>query len=202
MKIASATFIALTALQAASAMAQDAKPMRMIVPFPPGGGTDTISRALTQQVGKAQGWTFAVENRPGAGSVVGIDLVVQSPADGYTFLLNTNGQAISPSIYKSLPYDSDKDLVRVSALTGTSTVIVVNNDLPVKTWEDVNKPGVRIAVPQASSMDRFVSEHCKDADIQRFPDNAAAIAAFHSAASLPARRPSMIEALSARVPRR
>jgi polar amino acid transport system substrate-binding protein len=67
-----------------------------------------------------------------------------------------------------------------SPLLYYSLALLARDDLPVKTWEDVNKPGVRIAVPQASSMDRFVSEHAAKADLQRFPDNAAAIAAFQS----------------------
>jgi len=67
-----------------------------------------------------------------------------------------------------------------SPLLYYSLAVLARDDLAAKTWEDLNKPGVRIAVPQASSMDRFVSEHCKNADIQRFPDNAAAIAAFQS----------------------
>jgi polar amino acid transport system substrate-binding protein len=67
-----------------------------------------------------------------------------------------------------------------SPLLYYSLAVLARDDLPVKTWEDLNKPGVRIAVPQASSMDRFVSEHAAKADLQRFPDNAAAIAAFQS----------------------
>src|SRR4029450_8141199 len=67
-----------------------------------------------------------------------------------------------------------------SPLLYYSLAVLARDDLPAKTWEDLNKPGVRIAVPQASSMDRFVSEHAAKADLQRFPDNAAAIAAFQS----------------------
>jgi tripartite-type tricarboxylate transporter receptor subunit TctC len=78
-----------------------------------------------------------VENRPGAGGNLGADLVAKSAPDGYTILQNTNGQAISPAIYKSLPYDALRDFIPVTQLVGTSTVLVANPKLPVRTVKDL-----------------------------------------------------------------
>ncbi len=122
------------ALAASAALAQawPAKPIRIVVPFPAGGAVDALGRVFGGVLQEQLKTTVVIENRGGAGGNVGANLVAKAPPDGYTFLLNTNGQAISPAIYKSLPYDSDRELARVSALAGTSTVLVVNKELPAK----------------------------------------------------------------------
>ena len=137
------------AIDAAPVFAQawPAKPIRIIVPFPAGGSVDSFGRVLAARLQEQLKTSVIVENRGGAGGNIGANQVAKSPPDGYTLLLNTNGQAISPSIYKSLPYDSDKDLVRISALTGTSTVIVINPKLPAKNFQEFvalakSQPGV------------------------------------------------------------
>ncbi len=150
-KFCVAAFTALLApvLDAGSAFAQawPSRPIRIVVPFPAGGSVDSMGRVLAARLQEQLKVPVVVENRGGAGGNIGANFVAKSPPDGYTFLLNTNGQAISPSIYKSLPYDSDKELARVSALTGTSTVVVVNNKLPAKNFQEFvalakSKPGV------------------------------------------------------------
>jgi tripartite-type tricarboxylate transporter receptor subunit TctC len=149
-RLSSAVFVAsaLFAAGCASALAQTwpSKPIKIIVPFPAGGSVDSMGRVLAARLQEQLKTSVIIDNRGGAGGNVGAALVAKSTPDGYTFLLNTNGQAISPSIYKSLPYDSDKDLVRVSALTGTSTVIVINPKLPAKNFQEFvalakSKPG-------------------------------------------------------------
>ena len=137
------------AIDAAPVFAQawPAKPIRIIVPFPASGSVDSFGRVLAARLQEQLKTSVIVENRGGAGGNIGANQVAKSPPDGYTLLLNTNGQAISPSIYKSLPYDSDKDLVRISALTGTSTVIVINPKLPAKNFQEFvalakSQPGV------------------------------------------------------------
>src|SRR5690348_992856 len=94
-----------------SALAQDypTKPIRLVVPFPPGGGTDFMARVIMQKVGEGLGGTVVVENRGGAGSSIGTDIVAKSPADGYTLLIVSGAHAINPSIYPKLPYDSVRD---------------------------------------------------------------------------------------------
>ncbi|HEU0204317.1 MAG TPA: tripartite tricarboxylate transporter substrate binding protein [Burkholderiaceae bacterium] len=136
-------------LAAGSAFAQTwpGKPIRVIVPFPPGGGTDLIARNVTQKVAAANGWTFVVENRPGAGGNLGVDVVAKAPADGYTLVLGqTSNLAINPTLYTKMPYDSQKDLAPVVLVASAPLVMVTSANSPVKTLADaVNmakaKPG-------------------------------------------------------------
>lgn len=95
----------------AFAQAWPTKPIRVFVPFPPGGGTDTIAREITQAVASNTGWTFVIENRPGAGGNLGVDAAAKSPADGYTLVLGQSSNlSINPSLYAKMPYDAQKDL--------------------------------------------------------------------------------------------
>ena len=133
-------FLALTFALPALALAQayPSKPIRFIVPFPPGGGTDTISRALTQQIGKAQGWTFAVENRPGAGGNLGADLAAKAPPDGYTLVLGqTSNLSINPSLYARMPFDPVADLAPVSLVASVPLVIVSNGKGAIRSIADL-----------------------------------------------------------------
>ena len=95
----------------ALAQAWPAKPIKLIVPFPAGGGTDIIGRELAQKVAGATGWTIVVDNKPGSGGNLGVDATAKSPADGYTLVLGqTSNLAINPTLYSKLPYDPVKDL--------------------------------------------------------------------------------------------
>ena len=86
------------------------KPIRFVIPFPPGGGTDIIGRELTTKLNARLGWTFVVDNRPGAGGNIGVDAVAKAPADGYTLVLGqTSNLSINPTRYSKLPYDPAKD---------------------------------------------------------------------------------------------
>ena len=90
----------------AFAQAWPAKPIRIVVPFPPGGGTDIIARETSQRVAKATGWTFVIDNKPGAGGNLGVDAVAKSPADGYTIVIGQSSNlAINPTLSAKLPYD-------------------------------------------------------------------------------------------------
>ncbi|MBI5719962.1 MAG: tripartite tricarboxylate transporter substrate binding protein [Burkholderiales bacterium] len=147
-----ATAIAL-ALAAASlcggafAQAWPGKPIRIVVPFPPGGGTDTIARETSLKVAAATGWTFVIDNKPGAGGNLGVDAVAKSPADGYTLVLGqTSNLAINPTLYAKMPYDSQKDLAPIVLLANAPLVMVTGVGTPLKTLGDaVNaakaKPG-------------------------------------------------------------
>jgi len=131
--------LAAFALQPATVHAQPypSKPVRVVVPYAAGGAVDALARILAARLQDKLGQPVIVENRPGAGGNLGADLVAKSLPDGYTILQNTNGQAISPAIYKSLPYDALKDLVPVTQLVGTSTVLVANPKVPVRTVKDL-----------------------------------------------------------------
>src|SRR5262245_63652060 len=111
--------IALLALSAL-ALAQDypAKPIRMIVTYPPGGGADLIARLVAPKMSTALGQTVVVENRPGASGMIGAELVANSQPDGYTLMLDASSHAVTPSLYAKMPYDPSK------AFTAVSLVVV------------------------------------------------------------------------------
>jgi tripartite-type tricarboxylate transporter receptor subunit TctC len=103
------------------------KPVRIVVPFAPGGTTDILARALAPELGKAFGQTFVIENKPGAGGNTGADLVAKSPPDGYTLLMGTVGtQSINPSLYPKMPYDAVKDFAPITLFAGVPNVLVIN----------------------------------------------------------------------------
>ncbi len=126
--------LAATALGAPSAFAQGFpnKPIRLVVTFPPGGAPDTLARIFSE---KAQlGQSVVIDNVPGAGGNIGADKVAKAPADGHTLVMATVGtHSINGSLYSKMPYDMVKDFVPVTHVASTPNLLVVNNDLPVKT---------------------------------------------------------------------
>ena len=128
----------LLATGAALAQAYPAKPIKVIVPFPAGGGTDLIAREVTNKIQTTKGWNFVIENRPGTGGNIGIDVVAKSPADGYTIALGqTSNLAINPTLYAKMPYDSIKDLTPVGLVASAPLVMVVGETSPFKTLAEV-----------------------------------------------------------------
>src|SRR5712664_2771847 len=116
------------ALFAGAAMAQayPAKPIRLIVPFPPGGGTDIAARTIANKLSESVKWTFVVENKPGAGGNLGVEQAVKSPADGYTLVIGqTSNLATNPTLYAKLPYYPLKDLNPVALIVSAPVVLVV-----------------------------------------------------------------------------
>jgi tripartite-type tricarboxylate transporter receptor subunit TctC len=149
----------------AFAQAWPAKPIRIVVPFPPGGGTDIIARETSQRVAKATGWTFVIDNKPGAGGNLGVDAVAKSPADGYTIVIGQSSNiAINPTLYAKMPYDSQKDLAPIVLLANAPLVMVTGATMPFKTLADaVNaakaKPGqVNFASPGNGTVAHLTSE--------------------------------------------
>ena len=149
----------------AFAQAWPSKPIRIIVPFPPGGGTDIIARETSQKVATATGWTFIIDNKPGAGGNLGVDAVAKAPADGYTIVLGqTSNLAINPSLYSKLPYDPQKDLAPIVLLANAPLVMVTGTNSPYKNLADaVNaaraKPGqVNFASPGNGTVAHLTSE--------------------------------------------
>ena len=117
----------------AFAQAFPAKSVKMIVPYPPGGGNDTLGRLFAAKLSERTGQQFVVENRPGAGAMIGTEAAARSAADGYTILLSSIAtHALSPNLYSKVPYDPVKDFAPVTLLGIAPTVLVVTNDLPAK----------------------------------------------------------------------
>ena len=112
-------------------------PLRLIVPFAPGGGTDMVGRILAKSLGKKLGQTIVVENRGGAGTVIGSDAVAKAPPDGYTMLLNGGSMDFLPALIDKLPFDVAKDFRRISLISEQSFALVVANSLPVKNVGDL-----------------------------------------------------------------
>ena len=116
------------------AQAYPSKPIKIIVPSAPGDGSDIIARLLAQKVGEAWGVSVVVENKPGAGGVVGTEAAAKSPADGTTFIMgNAGSHAINQALYKSLPYDVVRDFAAVSLIASAPNVFVVNANVPANT---------------------------------------------------------------------
>jgi tripartite-type tricarboxylate transporter receptor subunit TctC len=112
------------------------KSIRLIVPFAPGGGTDLIGRIVAQQMAEALGQQFVVDNRGGAGSVLGSDLASKAPPDGYTLLLGNISLAFNASLYRKLPFDAVRDLAPVSLVAVQPNILVINPGVPAKTLKE------------------------------------------------------------------
>jgi len=124
--------LACCALVALPAYAQDypRRPVRLIVPFPPGGGNDIVARAVAQELGKSLGQQLVVDNRAGAGGAIGAELAARSPADGYTlFLGGVGSHVVNPSLQAKLAYDPIRDFAPVTLIASAPSVLVVNPSL-------------------------------------------------------------------------
>ncbi len=133
------TILMLAALGAGPAHVQSypSKPIRVIVPFAAGGAVDVLARLVSAKMSESVGQPVIIENRAGAAGNVAADAVAKSPPDGYTILQNTNGQAISPSLYKSLPFDAVKDFVPVTQLVASELLLVATPSLPAKSVREL-----------------------------------------------------------------
>jgi tripartite-type tricarboxylate transporter receptor subunit TctC len=113
------------------------KPVRIVVPFAPGGGTDLIARTLGQGMSQALGQPVIIENKPGAGTVIGTDLVAKSAPDGYTLVIATLAHAMNPSLLSKLPYNNDTAFAPVSLIGRGPNVLVVRAESPYKTVKEI-----------------------------------------------------------------
>lgn len=118
---------------AASAQAWPAKPVSLVVPFPAGGTTDVLARALAEKLGPALGQPVIVESKPGAGATLGADHVAKSKPDGHTLLVGAVHHTIASSVYRKLPYDFQKDLTPLTVIAMVPNVLVINASSPAKT---------------------------------------------------------------------
>ena len=138
----------------AFAQAWPGKPIRIVVPFPPGGGTDIIARETSQKVAVATGWTFVIDNKPGAGGNLGVDAAAKSPADGYTIVIGQSSNiAINPTLYAKMPYDSQRDLAPIILLANAPLVMVTSTASPYKTLADA------VSAAKANGPRRGLSGH-------------------------------------------
>ena len=137
------------AVVAGPAWAQDfpSRPLKLVVPYAPGGGADSVARIVAKKVAENIGQPIVIENKGGAGSIVGTDLVAKAEPDGYTLLLGQSGPiSINPAVYKSLPYDPVKDFAPITMTTAYPYILVVNAESPAKTLQEFvalakSKPG-------------------------------------------------------------
>lgn len=156
----------LAASAACHAQGYPARPITMVVPGPPGGATDTMARALAEDLGKRLGQPVVVDNKPGGAGIIAIQAVTRAPADGYTLLLSHSTPLIStPHLYASVPYDVRRDLAFISELCVGQTVLVVNNQVPAKTmaefmdWAARNKSKVSYGSYGVGSMPHVLGAH-------------------------------------------
>ena len=130
----------LPALFPGLALAQNypAKPVRMLVPFPPGGISDTLARITAQQLTESLSQQVIVDNRPGAGTTIAADLIAKAPPDGHTiYFTDVTTHAINASLYTKLPFDSVRDFSAISLVAQTPLVLVVHPSMPVKSVADL-----------------------------------------------------------------
>lgn len=121
----------------AQAQAWPARPVRIIVPFAPGGGVDTVSRFLAQKLTEQLGSSFVVENRAGGGGLLGADLVAKAPADGYTLLTSAPEFSINPGVKSKMPFDALKDFAFISQLTSGQFLLACHPSVPVKNVKEL-----------------------------------------------------------------
>jgi tripartite-type tricarboxylate transporter receptor subunit TctC len=164
-----------------SALAQDAwpgKPVRMIVPFAPGGSTDVVARMVGQRLSVLWGQPVVVENRAGAGGNVGADVVAKAQGDGYTLLMASGSVTINPALYKKMPFDTKKDLLPITNVAQGPMLVVVQDASPHKTLKDLigaakARPGtINFASAGVGSQVHLAGENFADAagvDIQHVP---------------------------------
>ena len=123
---------AATFASGAIAQSYPAKPIRIVVPYAPGGAVDIIARATAQELTKRVGQQIIVDNRTGAGGNIGSDTVAKAPPDGYTLLMASPANTINPSLYTNMPYDPSRDLIPIALIGSVPSVLVANPSLPVQ----------------------------------------------------------------------
>lgn len=138
-KVLSAVFLAAAAILAGEVLAQDypTRPIRLIVPFAPGGASDVLARPVAQKLSEALGQQVVVDNRPGAGGNIGMGLAANAAPDGYTLLAVTSSFVLNPSLYSKVPYDPVKSFVPISKIAAAPEVFASHPSLPAKTLQDV-----------------------------------------------------------------
>ena len=160
------------------AQAWPTKPVKMVVPFSPGGSTDVVARMLGQRLSEIWGQTVVIENKAGAGGNIGTDMVAKSPADGYTLLMASGSITINPHIYAKMPFDTQKDLLPISNVASGPMLVVVQDKSPIRSIKELiaaakAKPGaLSFGSAGVGSQVHLAGENFADAagiDIQHVP---------------------------------
>jgi len=144
------------------------RPIRVIVPFPPGGTTDVVARLVSQRLSVTLGQSVVIENRAGAGGTLGSDLVAKSPPDGTAFVIsNIASHGVGPSVYRTMPYDSVRDFTHVALMAEVPSVLVVSASSPIRTLADFiaaakARPGLAVGSPGNGT-----SSHAKQEILKR-----------------------------------
>ena len=130
---------ALLAMTTSAAVAENypSRPVRLVVPYPPGGSADIVARRIADDWAKELGASLIVDNKAGAGGNIGVDAVAKSPKDGYTIGLQTVSLAINPSLFAKMPYDTLQDLITVGTVASSQHVLVANNNFPAKNTKEL-----------------------------------------------------------------
>jgi tripartite-type tricarboxylate transporter receptor subunit TctC len=137
-----ASLLVVSVLFTGSVVAAEAypeRPIRLIVPFSPGGGTDINARILADPIGNALGQTIVVDNRPGAASMLGSTIAAKATPDGYTLLMGTTSLTVHPAVYKEVPFDVQRDLAPITRVSDQPSIVVVHPSLPAKTFSEFAK---------------------------------------------------------------
>src|SRR5262245_26845035 len=159
--------VAATTLLCATAVAQDfpTKPIRVLVPYAPGGVVDTTTRIVTNKISETLGWQFVVDNRPGGNGFIAVDIAAKGRPDGYTVLSAHTGEfAISPFVFKGVPFDLDRDFNAVVMLSDAPMLLVVNSQSPINSFKDLvamarSKPGgISFGSPGNGSVNHLACE--------------------------------------------
>jgi tripartite-type tricarboxylate transporter receptor subunit TctC len=129
--------LAATLTGAAFAQGYPSKPVRVVVPSSAGGGTDIVARIIAPELSKRLGQQVVIDNRPGAGTMIGIEIAAKSPADGYTLLMGLSTLAINSALYKKVPYDPQRDFAPITQAVSSASIIVVHPSVPVKTLKEL-----------------------------------------------------------------
>lgn len=182
--------VAAGALFCAAAMAAAAgdfpdKPVRMVIPLAPGGGSDIVGRIVAQGLTEHWGKSVVVDNRPGAGSVVGTSIVAKTPGDGYTLLVSSSSFAISPALYRNIDFDARRDFTPITLLASQPSLLVVNASVPAKSLRELlalaqSKPGSlsygSAGVGSATHLGSELFLHTAKAKAQHIPYKSAGLA--------------------------
>jgi tripartite-type tricarboxylate transporter receptor subunit TctC len=145
--------------QAGWAQEYPGKPVRMVLPFPAGGGSDTIARVLSQRLSGALGQQVVIDNRAGASGNIAAELVAKSAPDGYTLLFGNSSLSISPAVFEKLAYDPVRDLTAVSMVSSYPFVLVVHPSLPVRSVREL--VALAKAKPMRSAIRRQAPAPCR-----------------------------------------
>lgn len=174
MKVTAAALLVFGA-SAASADTYPDRPIKIVVPFPAGGGTDALTRQIATALNTKLNWTITVDNKPGAGGNLALDQVAKSKPDGYTLVMaQTDNVVLNPLLYSKLTYDPVKDLEAVTSVASGAVVLVVRADSPYKTLADVvsaakAKPGqITVATPGTGTIAHLVNQLWQNASGVKF----------------------------------